>query len=403
MVSRHFFIWLHRWVGLAMAAFLILVGLTGSVIAFRSEIDQLVSPRFFAKPQPGVARLDFATLIDRAEALYPNGRVNYIYAAPRQIVMGLGPRTNPATGKPYDLGFQMLFLNPWTGEELARLKMGERGQAWLTNPIVTLHASLYMGDKGMWVLGVVALLWTIDCFVAFYLTLPATIGRFWQRWKLAWQVKWRASAFRVNFDLHRASGLWLWPALLVFAVSSVMFNLPKVYHGVADRFLEYHEPFPERMEMSPVHDNHPPRIDFRMGLKTAQHLMAEQAAKHGFTVSSQPTVFDYDDYARKYFYNVASSRDIYSASESFTTLNFNADTGALISLHIPTGEYAGNTVEDWLLGLHMVWVFGLPYRIFVCVLGLVIALLSYTGIYIWWKKRKGRKLAASRGRFAETR
>ena len=35
-------------------------------------------------------------------------------------------------------------------------------------------------------------------------------------------------------------------------------------------------------------------------------------------------------------------------------------------------------------------VFGLPYRIFVCVLGLVITMLSVTGVYIWWKKRCAR-------------
>ena len=35
-------------------------------------------------------------------------------------------------------------------------------------------------------------------------------------------------------------------------------------------------------------------------------------------------------------------------------------------------------------------VFGLAYRIFVCVLGLVITMLSVTGVYIWWKKRKAR-------------
>jgi uncharacterized iron-regulated membrane protein len=38
----------------------------------------------------------------------------------------------------------------------------------------------------------------------------------------------------------------------------------------------------------------------------------------------------------------------------------------------------------------------LAYRTFVCFFGLVIATLSVTGVYIWWKKRKGRLLAASR-------
>jgi hypothetical protein len=38
----------------------------------------------------------------------------------------------------------------------------------------------------------------------------------------------------------------------------------------------------------------------------------------------------------------------------------------------------------------------LPYRVFICALGLLLVMLSVTGVYIWRKKRKGRLLAASR-------
>ena len=50
-------------------------------------------------------------------------------------------------------------------------------------------------------------------------------------------------------------------------------------------------------------------------------------------------------------------------------------------------------MTTWLIELHMANLFGLPYRIFVCVLGLVIVMLSVTGVYIWWKKRR-RALAS---------
>lgn len=40
-------------------------------------------------------------------------------------------------------------------------------------------------------------------------------------------------------------------------------------------------------------------------------------------------------------------------------------------------------------------VFGLPYRIFVCILGLVITTLSVTGVYIWWRKRIARAKQAN--------
>jgi uncharacterized iron-regulated membrane protein len=49
--------------------------------------------------------------------------------------------------------------------------------------------------------------------------------------------------------------------------------------------------------------------------------------------------------------------------------------------------------RPWLICLHITDVFGMPYQIFVCVLGLVIALLSVTGVYIWWKKSRAQKFS----------
>src|ERR1700758_1906115 len=42
----------------------------------------------------------------------------------------------------------------------------------------------------------------------------------------------RADAFRINFDLHRAGGLWFWLLLFVFPWSSVMLALRPVYERV---------------------------------------------------------------------------------------------------------------------------------------------------------------------------
>jgi uncharacterized iron-regulated membrane protein len=60
-------------------------------------------------------------------------------------------------------------------------------------------------------------------------------------------------------------------------------------------------------------------------------------------------------------------------------------------MSIATGR-AGNTVTNWLRALHMITdpMDHLVYRIFVVVVGLVIAMLSATGVYLWWKKRRAR-------------
>ena len=72
---------------------------------------------------------------------------------------------------------------------------------------------------------------------------------------------------------------------------------------------------------------------------------------------------------------------------------FDANTGELKQLLLPSGQHSGNTVTNWLQTLHEANVFGLPYRIFVCVLGLVIVMLSVTGVVIWLKKRRARLIS----------
>ena len=71
---RDIFVFLHRWVGLLMAVFLVIVGLTGSLLAFNHELEHVFAPQLFATPRPGVPPLDLATLTDARVARIPHAR-----------------------------------------------------------------------------------------------------------------------------------------------------------------------------------------------------------------------------------------------------------------------------------------------------------------------------------------
>ena len=71
---------------------------------------------------------------------------------------------------------------------------------------------------------------------------------------------------------------------------------------------------------------------------------------------------------------------------------FDADNGALRRLELPASERGGNTVSAWLAALHLANVLGLAYRIFVCAPGVAVTMLSVTGVYIWWRKRRAPKM-----------
>lgn len=394
---RLFSVWLHRWIGLLMAGFLVIVALTGSLLAFNSELERLISPQLYAAPRPGVAPLDLGALAERAEALAPEAYVTGLYVAePGQVKVSVRPRKDPATGRPYVLGFDQLFLDPWTGDELGRRTRGDISQGWLNLMpfILKLHYALALNTTGAWVLGIVALAWTIDCFLAFYLTLPVAIAGFWERWKPAWLIKRRAGAFRLNFDLHRAGGLWVWPVLFIFAWSSVMFNLRPVYDWVTSAVLDYEAPALHVHGAATPYPIKTPRFDWRAAQATGQRLMAEQALNHGFAVE-QTQGLRYSLESGMFTYSVRSSVDVTERAGGSSVV-FDGDTGALQSLKLPTGQHSGNTVTTWLSALHQADVFGMPYRIFVCLLGIVITMLSATGIYIWWKKLRARKFSATR-------
>lgn len=395
---RNFLLWMHRWIGLLIAGFLVIAGVTGSILAFDDELEHAINPQLFAPPRPSSARLDLATLADRAAALDPRAQVRSVRVSDwHQASISVAPRQDPATGRPYQLGFDQLFLDPWTGAELGRRTRGDisQGLVSLVPFIDKLHYELSLGRIGMWVLGMVALAWTVDCFVGLYLTLPLGVHAFCRRWQRAWLVKPRAGIFRLSFDLHRAGGLWLWPMLLVLAWSSVYMNLhDTVYTWVTRAALDYRPAWTELATLPrPIST---PRLDFRAALATGERLMREQAVQHGFSVE-RPIGLHYQPGRGAYGYTVRSSLDIKDKGAG-TVVYFDGESGAPRLTSLPTGHIPGNTVTSWLAALHTADLLGLPYRAFVCALGLLIAMLSAIGVYIWWRKRRARKLAVARER-----
>lgn len=387
-ITRRTFVLLHRYVGLALASFLIFLGLTGSILAFNTELERLINPQLFAQVKPGAARLSLAELCERAEAIAPNATVAYMFLSPDQAMMRMWPRKDPATGKDVALDFTQLFLDPATGAELGRRYNGDltQGRVNIMPFIYRLHRDLALNQTGVTILGFVALIWTIDCFIAFYLTLPVTRRAFWRRWKPSWLIKWPAGMFRLNFDLHRAGGLWLWPILFVFAWSSVMFEYRSVYVWVTGHLFDYVSFEQETIPLQP-HPGIPPKLGWREAERIGAKLMAEKANALGLKLE-QAKGIAYIDSLGVYSYTVGSDRDVRGRSAE-TAIWFDGDTGEFRRLFLPTGAHSGNTISSWLWALHFADVADITlYRVFVCLLGLAVAGLSGTGVYIWLKKRR---------------
>ena len=413
---RQFFVFVHRWAGLAMTLFLIIVGLTGSALAFREELDIWLNPELLTVAKRDAPLLDGFTLREKAAALYPDASFDLVQlhiepdrSAPFVHMPGMHAGTDNMMEKMVEF-----YLDPYTGE-----KLGER-PIWsgptlerknLMSFLYSLHFSLAAAvELGKRRRKQRRRLYSRrrrarldDRLLRRLLShLPVALAgvdsdasrpanSWWSRWKPAWLIKLNAGAYRINFDIHRAFGLWTWAMLFVFAWSSVAFNLGEVYAPTMK--LLFGAPEESATAPTPMKPVEIPALGFREAYARGADLLRAEAERRHVTIERENSLsLDRDGGA--YTLSTRSSADVTKAGA--TSVSFDADTGALRSTSFPGDpppQNLGDKITSWLIWLHVAAVFGLPMQIIVCVMGLVITALAVTGVYIWWKKRRARKIS----------
>ena len=192
--------------------------------------------------------------------------------------------------KPYDSGLRLDLPEPlhWRGNRPAENARRLAGQPQKFYVVRVAQRLAPWANGGGLLFGIAALIWTFDCFVGFYLTLPRPLPEtasqesrsWWSRWWPSWKFFWRGKPYRINFSLHRAVGLWIWPLLLIFAISTVSFNLPQVYLPIMKKFFHMPDVAGDLPNLpAPIPD---PALSWREAAAIGQKLAAEQAKLHGF-------------------------------------------------------------------------------------------------------------------------
>jgi len=388
VLARRVALIVHRYVGLAMAVFLVVAGMTGALLAFYEELDREFSAELMdvTPPSPSARPLDPFELTARLEAQLPNGKRlhNVRFDAEPDRALGVWIETKPEE-------WEETYVDPYSGKVLGARDWGfpERG-ADVMPFIYTLHYSLALGQVGNYLFGVVALLWTIDCFVGAYLTFPRSEqkGRagprlsWFRRWIPAWTVKTKQLG-SFMFTFHRASGLWLWAMLFVFAWSAVAFNLREVYTPVMATLTGMkpsgHDTLPQLTPPFPA-----PALSLREAHAVGKKLMAEEAKRRDFTIQRELYLYYAEDHGA-FAYGVESSLDL-SSSHPRTEVYFDGN-GRFINFEAQTGITTGNTISSLFTYLHLAAIGGLGYKIFVSIFGLSVTALSATGVWVWWRKR----------------
>lgn len=398
---------LHRYLGLTMAGFLVVSGLTGAIISWDHELDEWLNPHLHHATGEGRA-LASTTLVANIEAAFPEVQVTYFEnaAEPGESQYFLvEPRVDPATQELFEPGFNQVYMDPISGQILGTREWGafwpvsrETFVSFLYEFHYSLHIPEFWGTDhwGLWLLGAIALIWTIDCFIGVYLTLPrrravndkARSRSYWQRWKPAWGLRWRGGATRLNFDVHRAFGLWAWIILFTIAFTAFSLNLYREIFFPVMSIVSDVTPTPIDAR-TPTPHNAPitPRVTFA-DVMTGARAEADQRGWRKPIGSMW--------YAREYGVYRA---EFYSPDEGHGTggvghkaLFFDSQDGRLLGDWQPWQGTAADIFVQAQFPLHSGRILGMPGRILISVMGIVVAALSITGVVIWWRKLRARRV-----------
>jgi len=433
---RSLFVIVHRWAGLFTAVFLFVAGLTGAVISWDHELDEWLNPHLFDVPAASAGKTPLAPLelAAKVEAADPQAIVTYLplqFEEGHNAALSVEPGLDPKTGERYVLDYNQAFVDPASGEIVGKRFWGRISldSENLLPFLYKLHYSMHIPDFahidrwGVWFMGIVGIVWLFDSFVGFYLTLPArarrspagAVGaggamppsldegiadsarRSWlQRWKPAWQIKRGASTYRLNLDLHRAFGLWLWVMLIIIAFTSVSMNLGnEVVRPILNSISKLTpDAFDDRM---PTALNKPIIAD--VSFATAIETAKAEAARRGWEEPAGGAYYGlhYGLYAIM-FHEPGSEHG--SGGLGVKMLFVDGKSGALSGGRVPLEGTGADVFMQLQFPLHSGRIAGLPGRVLLSVMGLVVAMLSITGIVIWFKKRQARTAAAWRSRQA---
>ena len=418
MSARAIFGPLHRWAGLLTAAFLVFSGVTGAIISWDHELDEWLNSHLQEVRTDGPARtsIDLVKLIEERDS---RARVTFLFTTPEpghSLWFWVEPRIDPVTGKRYTLDYNQIYLDPHTGKELGRRYWGavwpltrENFVSFLYKLHYTMHIPEFWGSDrwGMRLLGVIAIIWTIDCFIGFYLTLPSRrragaarpeaverrLARgFWARWKPAWKIKRSGTAYRVNFDIHRAFGLWTWGVLFTIAFTAFSLNLNTEVFSPLMRMVSNYTP-------TPFEQRTPTSLDAPIAPKLSFADIIAKASAEG-RARGWDTPVGGVFYAQQYgFYDVRfffPGDDHGTAGVGPARLFYDGQDGRALGARVPWVGTAADIFVQAQFPLHSGRIIGLPGRILISVMGLVVAALSITGVVIWYRKRRARLLAKVR-------
>lgn len=334
---------LHLFIAVTAGAFMVILGVTGSIMAFEPELDRSFHYRLsHVTPRERVLSL---TEIGNAVSRQCNG----------EPVVAYLPSLWPDLSWQVVLPRGVAYVNQYSGEVLG---LRARGQTFL-GYARALHLRLGGGDLGRNILKWSGVEMLLSLVSGFYLWWPVK--------RLRIQGSWRTRRFW--FDLHNAVGIFtVFPLIMLAATGTIM--------GFEDRMAPL---------ISKLTRSHPLEVD-RAPTKAAKPgatpITPDQAV--AAALRQMPGAVPYrvqmPAYGGTYQVALLDSRDRISGDRNVVALD---PFGNVVSVTRSRDFSRGERILAVNEAIHTGNIFGIPSRIAVCLASAMVLVQAASGLLMW--------------------
>lgn len=359
---------IHLWLGLSTGLVVLILGLTGAIYCFAPELQSL-QPYRFVKEENGNF-LPPSHIQQIAESQMPGKSPQRIYYDTRdKAVMVLFSKKDNYS--------YSVFINPYSGKVL-KVRNNERD---FLSVVLQLHRTLlipYGHDIIRW------------STVIFILMLISGIILWWPKnrrtAKQGFKIMWRAHPKRLNYDLHKVLGFYITWIVIFTALTGLMFafegfaNFTYKLTGANRSIIQKKPPVSNTTLAS---SNGTSAIDLvwkqvepDLYHRYASVIFVLPANNEGSILlranPEKKTIYKsdfryFDQYSGKEIdgaYVWGQYKDALTVADNIRRMNYDIHTGA---------------------------IFGLPGRIALFFISVIVSSLPITGFYFWWGRRRKTK------------
>jgi uncharacterized iron-regulated membrane protein len=348
-------LWLqvHKWIGLLLAVLIIPISVTGSALVWHDWLDARLEPQ--RHEVLGAAILEPSAYAAAASAvLGPDERLTNLRFSPDgEPVVAVALKPALGGGRPER-------TNVWIDPRDASVIEQAAANAGVVRVLHVLHGSMMIpGGWGRPTVGWVGVFMFVSCLTGIWLWWPLAGGvRSGFRWK-------RRNT--VNANLHYMTGFWILIPLAMLSFTGAWISFPSVFSA-----------FESGSPSGPGGPGGPAQPLVKTQTSVDAALAAARPLADGALLSiGWPT-------ERQAEWTVQFETDGPPAEVKV------ADAGAVaLPPEPPRPETLARKMRRWHDGTDM----GIGWQIVIFLGGIIPALLSVTGILIWWRARKMRRRA----------